>query len=344
MITRKYEPDFNQLLKVLRREKADRPVLFEYFTNGPMNEFLAGRTVTDPTNPEESVRLIIDAFTNAGYDYVSLPSRYYGAMRFTIADHAQKSTVSQNDSFLITDRATFNSYPWPDPEKGDFNLLNRVAPFLKTNMKFVAPGPGGVLENVIDLVGFERLCYLLFDDEQLTQDIFDGVGARLLRFYEIVSGLEPVGALIVNDDWGFKTQTMLDPDSMYRYVFPWHKKIVDAIHLNGKPAILHSCGNLETVMDYLIDELGYDAKHSWEDAICPVETAWQRWGSRIAILGGIDMDFLVRGTPEAIHQRADNLLNMTGSKSYALGSGNSIPAFVPVENYLAMIGAAKEID
>jgi len=344
MINRKYEPDFNQLLKVLNRERADRPVLFEYFTNGPLNEFLAGRVLNNPSNLEETVRLIIDAFTNAGYDYVSLPSRYYGAMRFTTAAHAQKSTVSQNESFLITDRATFSNYPWPDPELGDFDLINRVSTYLKTNMKFVTPGPGGVLENVIDLVGFERLCYLLFDDEQLTKDIFDAVGSRLLRFYEIVSALEPVGALIVNDDWGFKTQTMLDPGSMYRYVFPWHKKIVDAIHFNGKPAILHSCGNLETVMDYLIDELGYDAKHSWEDAICPVETAWQRWGNRIAILGGIDMDFLVRSTPDAIHQRSVNLLNMTNSESYALGSGNSIPAFVPTENYLAMISATWEID
>ncbi len=49
---RKYEPDFNQLLKVLRREKPDRPVLFEYFTNGPLNEYLAGRKNSDPVNLE----------------------------------------------------------------------------------------------------------------------------------------------------------------------------------------------------------------------------------------------------------------------------------------------------
>jgi uroporphyrinogen decarboxylase len=183
----------------------------------------------------------------------------------------------------------------------------------------------------------------LYEDEQLVQDIFDAVGSRLLRFYEIISGLEPVGALIVNDDWGFKTQTMLDPGSMHRYLFPWHKKIVETIHLNNKPAILHSCGNLETIMDFLIDDLKYDAKHSWEDTICPVEKGWQRWGERIAILGGIDMDFLVRSTPVAIHQRASNLLKLTGSKGYALGSGNSIPAFVPNENYLAMISASRDV-
>ena len=337
MIDRKYNPDFNQLLKVLHREKPDRPVLFEYFTNGPLNEFLAGRKASDPGNLEETISITIEAFTNAGYDYVTIPTRFYNALKFTTAAHDQKSTVSQNEGFMITDRATFDAYQWPDPEIGDFGLFNRAASQLSGGMKFIAPGPGGVLENVIDLVGFERLCYMLYEDDQLVQYIFDAVGSRLLRFYEIVSSLEPVGALIVNDDWGFKTQTMLDPDSMHRYLFPWHKKIVDAIHLNNKPAILHSCGNLESVMDFLIDELRYDAKHSWEDTICPVEKGWQRWGDRIAILGGIDMDFLVRSAPVEIQQRAANLLKVTGSKGYALGSGNSIPAFVPTENYLAMI-------
>ena len=336
---RKYEPDFNQLLKVLRREKPDRPVLFEYFTNGPLNEYLAGRKSIDSNNLEETISITIDAFTNAGYDYVTIPARFYGALKFPLADHGQKATVSQNESFMITDRVTFESYPWPDPETGDFETFNRFAPSLSNGMKFITPGPGGVLENVIDLVGFERLCYMLYEDEQLVKDIFDAVGSRLLRFYEIVSGIESIGALIVNDDWGFKTQTMLDPDSMHRYLFPWHKKIVETIHLNGKPAILHSCGNLETVMDFLIDDLKYDAKHSWEDNIYPVEKGWQRWGERIAILGGIDMDFLVRNTPDEITLRSSELIKLTGSKGYALGSGNSIPAFVPIENYLAMIKA-----
>ena len=339
MVKRKYEPDFSQLLKVLHLEKPDRPVLFEYFTNGPLNEYLAGRKNPDPCNLEETIRITIDAFTNAGYDYVTIPARFYGAMKFATAIHNQRATVSQNEGFLITDRTTFESYPWPDPETGDFGTFNRYSPLLHKEMKFIASGPGGVLENVIDLVGFERLCYLLFEDETLVQDIFDAVGSRLLRFYEIVSGIDTVGALIVNDDWGFKTQTMLDPDSMHRYLFPWHQTIVNAIHLNRKPAILHSCGNLEAVMDFLIEELKYDAKHSWEDAICPVEKGWQRWGNRIAILGGIDMDFLIRSSPEEIHQRSIELLKLTGSKGYALGSGNSIPEFVPVKNYFAMINS-----
>jgi len=59
-------------------------------------------------------------------------------------------------------------------------------------------------------------------------------------------------------------------------------------------------------------------------------------------VGGVDMDFLVRSKPEIIRNRCINLLELTGSKGYALGSGNSIPAYVPIENYLAMVGVIND--
>ena len=147
--------------------------------------------------------------------------------------------------------------------------------------------------------------------------------------------------MISNDDWGFKTQTMLPPEMLREFVFPWHKKIVQTIHKVGKPAILHSCGNLDKVMDDVINDMNYDAKHSFEDEIISVEDAYERWGDSIAILGGIDLDFLVRGSKEKIVKRSKGLLKQTRDRGgYALGSGNSIPPYVPFENYFAMLSAA----
>ncbi len=334
---RKYDPDFSQLLKVLRCEKPDRPVLFEYFMNGDLFTYLTGKNYALAIEGDEQVKIIIEAFINAGYDYVTVPARYFGDLKFQTATHDTKATTSQNEGFLITNRATFEAYPWPDPERGDFGLFDRLQSYLKPGMKFIVPGPGGLLENVINLTGFENLCFMFFEDEELVKDIFDSVGSRLLRFYEKYSQIELVGALIVNDDWGFKTQTMFDPDTLRQYVFPWHKKMVEAIHHESKPAILHSCGNLAAIMDDIIDDLKYDAKHSYEDAILPVEQAYEKWGNRIAILGGIDIDFLVRRNPQEITERAKALLVQTSCKGYALGSGNSIPPYIPVENYMAMI-------
>ena len=116
--------------------------------------------------------------------------------------------------------------------------------------------------------------------------------------------------------------------------------MVEAIHKNRKFAILHSCGNLEAVMDNVVHDLKYDGKHSYEDTIIPVEDFWQQWHSKIAVLGGIDVDFLTRSTPEYITKRCTKMLETTGLNSYALGSGNSITGYVPLENYLAMIKQA----
>ena len=96
-------------------------------------------------------------------------------------------------------------------------------------------------------------------------------------------------------------------------------------------------------MDEIIDDLGFDGKHSFEDKICPVEQAYERWGSRIAILGGIDLDFMCRSDPAAITARSKAILERSaGRGSYALGTGNSVPEYVPDENYFAMVRAALE--
>jgi uroporphyrinogen decarboxylase len=187
------------------------------------------------------------------------------------------------------------------------------------------------------------MMYLL--DPDLTHLIFEHIGERLLKFSSIVSSMDAVGACVVNDDWGFKTQTMFPPEMMEEYVFPYTRRIVEVIHANGKPVIQHSCGNLKAIMDLIIDDLKMDAKHSFEDGIYPVEDAWDWWHERIAIVGGIDVDFLARSSPEAIYDRSIGLLEKTfDSGGYALGSGNSIPSFIPPENYFAMLRAARDFE
>jgi uroporphyrinogen decarboxylase len=97
------------------------------------------------------------------------------------------------------------------------------------------------------------------------------------------------------------------------------------------------------VIDDIIDDLGYDARHSYEDNIIPVERAYEDLHDRIAVLGGIDIHFLATATPEEIYRRCRLMLERTSERGgYALGSGNSIADFVPNENLLAMISAAHD--
>jgi uroporphyrinogen decarboxylase len=85
----------------------------------------------------------------------------------------------------------------------------------------------------------------------------------------------------------------------------------------------------------------YDGKHSYEDKILPVEQAYERLNPEIAVIGGLDLDFICRKTPREIYSRACGMLEKTSRRGgYALGSGNSIPDYTPYENYLAMLAAA----
>ena len=59
--------------------------------------------------------------------------------------------------------------------------------------------------------------------------------------------------------------------------------------------------------------------------------------------GGIDVDFVCRSTPDEIYRRSKAMLERAQDRGgYALGTGNSVPDYVPMENYFAMIRAATE--
>ena len=329
--------DFENFLKTLKRQPTDKRTLFELFLNRPLYEKLAGRPMPDEDKlvSLEKLKFLVEAFRNAGYDYATTYASNY---RFERGEHSQNASVSLNEGAIITDRESFDNYPWR--EAGEFPLehLDAISSYLPENMKLNIMGPGGVFENVIALTGFDNLCYMLADDEPLLADIFDAVGRRLVDYYTAAARYESVGVLTSNDDWGFNTQTFFPVDVMRKYVFPWHKKIVEAIHGCGKPALLHSCGNLAAVMDDVIDDMRYDAKHSYEDNIMRVEDAWGLWGDRICILGGIDVNFLINSPIEEIQKRCRNLLEITaGQGGYMLGSGNSIPEYIPDEKYFSMI-------
>ena len=338
------QPDFNNIRKVLNKQTPDRPTLFELFMNRPLYERLAGRVLPAGADTVEEMRLIVEAYTAAGYDYTTAYASNYslGWSEDTHEKH-YANTISLNEGFCITDRASYERYHWNDPESFDSSRLEKAKDFLPEGMKLMVMGPGGVLENVISLVGFDNLCLMLYDDPDLVQEIFDRVGSGLLGYYRTAIEHDTVGFLCSNDDWGFNTQTFLSPEDMRKYVFPWHKQIVDLAHHHGKPCILHSCGYFEDMMDPVIDEMQYDGKHSYEDNILSVEESYEKWNPRIAILGGIDVNFIANASPEDIKKRACAMLERTMERGgYALGTGNSVPEYIPQENYLAMISAIHE--
>lgn len=341
-------PNFRRLEAVLRRQgEPDRVPFYELFSNiqadvlralGKLDE-TSDAALTPQEREERAWRQHITYMLALGYDYVNGDAYGFG---FPQGERARGMTPQGERAYIrgadcrIANRKDFEEYPWPDMGSVDYSPLERIGTLLPDGMKVIC-GSSGVLENVMWLLGYEGISYLLHDDERFVGDMFDAVGSRVVEYLGTAASFDTVGAVTLGDDLGFKTQTLLSPGVFRAHLFPWHKRIVEAVHQHGKPAILHACGNLSEVMDDVI-ACGWEARHSFEDTIEPVWEAKERYGGRIALLGGFDVDRISRSTPAQVREHTRFLIDKCApGGGWALGTGNSVANYVPVANFLAML-------
>ena len=243
----------------------------------------------------------------------------------------------------ITNWDEFDAYLWPDAAAASTRALEWYEQHLPDDMCIVGSGSfAHFAEHLMWLMGYETLCYALYDD----RDLVKAIAGRLMEIYTVslerILQFSRVRVVWGSDDMGFKTGPMIGVDDLREFVLPGHTKMAAMSHAAGHPYLLHSCGNLSELMDDLMEDVGIDGKHSFEDTIEDVREEKATYGQRIALLGGIDVDFLCRSDEEAIRTRVRDTLNicMPGG-GYCLGTGNSVANYIPVENYLVMLDEGR---
>lgn len=349
MSTSLWEPNFDRVLKVLRRDgEPDRVPFLELFHDAPIIEGVMGRPY--PADADDQRRYRIEFMISLGYDYVvGYHTFHFPGVEALITDDTAETGSGKRGwqdehNGPINSWEDFEKYPWPKIQDASFEDLERLGDLIPDGMKVTATLPGGILENLTSLMGYERLCYALIDQPDLVQAIVDKVGESELAVYDRLCEMDHVGALWLNDDLGFKTQTMISPVYMRQFVFPWHKRLVQFAHERGKLVMLHACGNLRDVIEDIIEDVQVDAKHSYEDIIMPVSDFKRQYGSRIAVLGGIDVHILASATPDEVRAYTRNVIEQCApGGGWTLGSGNSLANYIPIPNFLAMLQEGREV-
>ena len=348
-------PDYEALLANLRREGTPQRVhTMELFLDHEIKaaiiqQFGIGSSVS-PDDPYRHWKLEIELQRFLGYDYVTAG---VGGIAFPrdllVSEDTTETGDQRRHQRSWTDEHTgpikgweeFETYPWPDAGNADTSLLEWLTGNLPGDMCIVS-GSHSIFEQVTWLMGYENLCYQLYDAPDLVDAMFERIGTIFHGLAKVLVQFERLPMLFGGDDMGFNTGPMIGAQVLIDKSFPWHKKNADLAHANGKLYVLHACGNLSELMDSLIHDVGIDAKHSFEDVIEPVTVAKQLYGDEIALLGGIDLDFLCRADEAAIRQRVRETLDvcMPGG-GYCLGTGNSVANYIPVDNYLVMMDEGR---
>jgi uroporphyrinogen decarboxylase len=192
------------------------------------------------------------------------------------------------------------------------------------------------------LFGNRILPLRLYDQRDLVRAVRDRLIDLAMAHWKALLQFDRVRLLWHNDELGIWNNLALDQADLQEFVLPGHWKLTRLAHDQNRLSILHTPGHRLELLDELIEELEFDGIHSFEDTSELIEDAKADYGNRTALLGGMDMDFLCSSSEKAIRKRVRNILTacMPGG-GFCLGTGESLPEDLPIENFLTMLDEAK---
>ncbi len=237
---------------------------------------------------------------------------------------------------------------WEDFEKFPWNKTKIILSEFESHLEFLSRSlpkgmkvaiTGSLFEQIMErILGYENFFYLIYDQPDLVKNIVDKVGQIMCDLYSATAPMESVGILLLADDLAYKTSTIISVDYLRKWFFPWYKKYSSIAHKFGKHFWYHCCGNKYEIMEELIANIKIDAIHGFEDSNSPITTFKEKYGNKIALLGGVDMDKLVRLDEVSLRNYIKYILNVCMVDGrFALGSGNSFCNYIPIKNYFFMI-------
>lgn len=190
--------------------------------------------------------------------------------------------------------------------------------------------------------GTETILIAMYEDPDWVRDMFDTYLDRCIALFERIwdAGYH-FDAIFWPDDMGYKGTTFFS-NEMYRELLrPTHKRAVDWAHSHGIYAHLHSCGDVMSRVDDLV-EIGVDCLNPLEvkAGMEPI-TLKKKYGDRLTLHGGInavlwsDRDAIVSEIERTVPVLKEN-------GGYIFSSDHSVPNAVSLENMKAIMAAVKK--
>lgn len=254
------------------------------------------------------------------------------------SDEGQTRMWAEEGVGVIHDDASFERFDWPDPGTAfSYDTLDRLGALLPDEAKAIV-NVGYVFTAPWMLMGLENFCMALAAGDSLVQRVIERVAKTQLRVVENILQYDCVGAVRMPDDLGHTGGTIVSPRFLREYIFPWHKRIGDLVHAKGILYMYHSDGRLYQVIADLI-ACGFQALHPCEPASMDIAQLKRTYGGRLCLNGNINLDStMTMGSPEDVEEEVKLRIRTIGpGGGYCCGTSNSVPEYVPFENYMAMI-------
>lgn len=206
---------------------------------------------------------------------------------------------------------------------------------------------GEALQDSYIEVGLDWFIWLESEDQRLTLAWIEARHNQLMRRLQSEMGCRKVSPLAwIFGDIAYKERLIFSPAFLRSHGFFRHiTEICDLYHSFQLKVIFHSDGFITPIIPELIS--------AGVDAIAPIDTLAgmqlgqlkQEYGDRLAFVGGIDVENILRsGSVDEVRRATLDAIRLAGPGGGLILGSSSEELFdnLPLENILAMIETARE--
>jgi len=227
--------------------------------------------------------------------------------------------------------------PFPDPrDPACFaGLLKGID---KASVLAIGRHPAGPFDRLVSLVGMPNALVATLSDPVATRAVLD----RLADYHvEVARGYLAAGAEggWLADDYAGQSGPFISPTVWRRLVLPGLQRILAVYREAGVPAFFHTCGRAEALLPDLI-EAGVTA-FNLESAVCDLGALKARFGRRIAFVGGLSPEVMLRGQPADVRREALRAMSTLGGEGGLILAPDQELAYPP-ENEAALVETARQ--
>jgi len=187
--------------------------------------------------------------------------------------------------------------------------------------------------------GFEATLVDCVAEEDFYCELLDRLTDLCLAVVDECADI-PADAIMMGDDWGDQRGVLIGPKRWRRFHKPRYARIFEAIHDQGKLAVLHCCGSVAEIMGDIV-EIGLDVLESVQPEAAgmnPYELK-QKWGDRITFWGGLGSQSTIPfATPDELRKEIRRLRReMSKGGGYILAPAKPVRIETPTENAVALV-------
>ncbi len=338
MFAHLHRPHFEGFAATLMGGDGGFVPLIELGVHPLIKEALLGRPII-------TVRDDIEFMRSMGYDFIKIQPAFSLELNQTLVESAAVNGAYKNSpdrawapekKGLITSWEEFETYRWPTKDQITYSRFEDARTVLPEGMGIIGQY-GDIFTNTWELMGFETFATSIYEQPDLVKAVFDKVKELILSMFDVMADIDEVGALWFSDDIAYTGGLMVGPDFLREHFFPCLEHIGRLAQQRKIPFIYHSDGVLWDVMED-ITGAGVTALHPIEPKSMEIRELKRRLGGRLCLCGGVEVDLLARGSREEVrHVTQQYLGEIAEGGGYCAGSSNSIPEYVKIDNYLAMV-------